>query len=407
MKPIRHDLSIGLWGLLNQGADPFGGPVRNYTIEQALDALAQSGIKLVSVHDGDLWADDATEETIAHIIERFMGMLEMRGMKVYNFTTNSFSNPIFRSGALSSPFPQVREAAIAKITLAMDYANVMGAENFIFWGGRDGTDGAYEAANGFKLYMEGLQQCILYSIQRGYKYGFTLEPKVYEPRLMGLHISTGAAATAGILGWLNEEPFKDRVGVNPEYPQHTAMLGLDPAMELTQLLEQDMLARFIHFGGQINGRMDCDLPPGFGGNVYADFMVALILQQHGWEGVIEFDCRPTRTTTTVEGLAEFAKWCEYYWRMLEHRVAIYIDDPKTIALEAIFAEQSLVQAQLDMAVLGGGDVVEKFNNLHENAAAGGPGSIEAAGVINTDTIEELWRHRVMGANGLLVGHLPE
>jgi xylose isomerase len=384
---------MGLWGLQNVGADPFGGPVRSVTVMEALDALAASGIRLVSVHDNDLWPYNARQTDVELTIQTVLGMLEERGMKLYNFTTNSFSHPAFRSGALASPVPQVRAAAIAKITQAMDYADAMGAENFIFWGGREGTDGAYETARGFQMYMDGLRQCVTYAIERGYTYNFSLEPKVYEPRLMGLYVGTGASAAAAILGWFNEAPYKGRVGVNPEYPQHLGMLCLDPAMELDQLLTQGMLADFIHFGGQIPGRMDCDLAAGLGGNIYADFMVCLTLHQRNWQGKVEFDCRPVRTTTGLGGLKDFACWNETYWRMLESRVLYYVNDPVSQSLEYQLGQESPAQHEIAAAMAEGKSIVPLVQAMQMSV------DFDKASEISTDLIEELWRRRLKAAFG--------
>lgn len=136
--------SIGGWCGINPGGDPFGDAVRNVTMDQFLDVLGTTDITRVSFHDRDLWPDDAPPEMVAEVIGRTKERCSSAGVEVFNFTSNNFSNPCFRSGAFSSPFPQVREVAVVKGCNAVDHANQFGAKHVIWWGGREGSDGAYE-----------------------------------------------------------------------------------------------------------------------------------------------------------------------------------------------------------------------------------------------------------------------
>jgi xylose isomerase len=380
--------SIGGWCGINPGGDPFGEAVRNIDLSQFLDVLSTTEIKRVSFHDRDLWPDDAPAGMVTDAIGKVKEHCARTGLEVYNFTSNNFSNPCFRSGAFSSPFPQVRAAAIVKGCNAVDHAHEFGAKHVIWWGGREGSDGAYEQDTGLGLarYLEGLKICVRYGDEKGYKLIHTIEPKVYEPRLLALYAGTGASAASAIRHHFHEPQYKGRILVNPEYPQHVMMLNLDPVFELGQLMDEGMLAPFIHFGGQIAGRMDCDLPPGFGSNVYTDFMIVLTLNRRGWNGVVEFDCRPPRTTTTCQGLTAFLNNAVAYWRMLEEKVNEYFADKKAADLEAALTlpEDPTVAKLLKAASVTGG-----VGELR----AGFKGFAAAAGV-NTDVIEA-YQQRVM------------
>jgi xylose isomerase len=381
--------SIGGWCGINPGGDPFGDAVRNIGMDEFLGVLGTTAIKRVSFHDRDLWPDDAAPGLVTDVIGHTKERCAAAGVEVYNFTSNNFSNPCFRSGAFSSPFPQVRAAAIVKGCNAVDNANEFGAKHVIWWGGREGSDGAYEQDPGLGLarYMQGLKICVRYGLEKGFNLIHTIEPKVYEPRLLALYAGTGASAASAIRYYFNEPAFAGRVLVNPEYPQHVMMVNLDPVFELGQLLEEGMLAPFIHFGGQIAGRMDCDLPPGFGSNVYTDFMIVLTLNRRGWNGVVEFDCRPPRTTTSCQGLTGFLNGAVGYWRMLEDKVAAYFADPQIADLEnALMAAEDSTVAGL----LAASSVTSGVSQLR--AAFKG---FRAAADVNTDVIEA-YQRRVMG-----------
>ena len=380
--------SIGGWCGINPGGDPFGEAVRNIDLSQFLDVLSTTAIKRVSFHDRDLWPDDAPADMVTEAIGKVKEHCARTGLEVYNFTSNNFSNPCFRSGAFSSPFPQVRAAAIVKGCNAVDHANQFGAKHVIWWGGREGSDGAYEQDTGLGLarYLEGLKICVRYGDEKGYNLIHTIEPKVYEPRLLALYAGTGASAASAIRHHFSEPQYRGRILVNPEYPQHVMMLNLDPVFELGQLMDEGMLAPFIHFGGQIAGRMDCDLPPGFGSNVYTDFMIVLTLNRRGWKGVVEFDCRPPRTTTTCPGLTAFLNNAVAYWRMLEEKVNVYFADKKAADLEAaLTAPEDPTVAKLLKAssvIAGVGQLRADFKGF------------AAAAAVNTDVIEA-YQQRVM------------
>ncbi len=323
-----HDLSIGGWCLQHPGHDPFGDAVRKFSLEDVLKVLGDSPIRKVSFHDRDLWPDDASAAEVEDKIGQVKGLLEENGLEILNFTINMFSHPAFRSGAFSSPFPEVVEAAFGKAIRGMEAANLFGAKDIIWWPGREGDDGAYATGPGMGLnrYMTSLKALVAYGLEMRYTFGHTIEPKQYEPRLSALHIGSGAVAAMAIMHYFPETSLRDKIRINPEYPQHTMMLGLPPVMELQQLLEVGLLANFIHFGGQVPGRMDCDLPPGYGSSFYDDFMVCLSLHESFWGGIVEFDCRPDRNTTTLKGLADFLNGAAEYWRTLESKVVLYFHD---------------------------------------------------------------------------------
>jgi xylose isomerase len=377
--------SIGGWCLVSGGADPFGEPTRDLPVEVGLEGCAEAGIKFVSFHDRDLWDDDASNKKIEQKVSETIDLVKQYGLSVYNFTTNLFSNTCFRSGALSSPFPQVREAAIVKACRSMDVAALIGAKNMIFWGGREGSDGAYEQDTGLGLrrYIEGIKICVDYALEKGYDYKVTIETKVYEPRLLASYAGTGSSATSAIRKFFPDKKYEGRILINPEYPQHVSMLGLDPVFELGQLLEEDMLAPFMHFGGQIPARMDCDLPPGIGSSLTADFMICNLLHEREWNGIIEFDCRPMRTTTTAEGMKLFLKHSTTYWKMLEKKVNIYHSDPIISKIKADLNQSESTELKDVMsAVHKGTDVVKAVDALTKSFS-----DFESISKINTDSIE--------------------
>src|SRR5829696_8036246 len=137
----EHRFTFGLWTVGNPGRDPFGGPTRD-----ALDPvdsvrrLAELGAWGVSLHDDDLVPYGSSAAERDRIVARFAAALEETGLGVGMATTNLFSHPAFKDGAFTSNDRGVRRAAIGKAMRSIDLGAELGAEVYVFWGGREGTE---------------------------------------------------------------------------------------------------------------------------------------------------------------------------------------------------------------------------------------------------------------------------
>lgn len=400
--PIKKfALSFGIWCLLNKGGDPFGDAVRKLLLEQVLPLLADvEGVDYFSVHDDDVCGFDQPQDERLGVAREIASKANELMLTPLNSTTNLFYDATFRSGAFTSPFASVREAALVKFLYGLDFASELGARHVILWDGRGGTDGAYEMVpyKPIGLYCDYIKVGLAYSEAKGYQLIFTLEPKQYEPRFKSLHVSSGGVAAAAIMRHFPGPEYAGKILVNPEIPQHVGMLCGDPVAEIGLLLDLEMLAPFIHFGGQIPGRMDCDFPPGMGSSLYDDFMVCLTLTLSGWDGAIEFDCRPLRTTTTLEGMQKFVQWSVNYWRHLEKLVEVCLNHPIHRSLMEALGQSDTpaVSALMDLGPKRGQDLLSSVDTLR----AGFPG-YQPAREANTDLIEELWRFRLGVCNGTI------
>ena len=84
------------------------------------------------------WGSSADEEE--RIVARFEAALQETGMGVGMATTNLFGHPAFKDGAFTSNDRGVRRAAIGKAMRSIDLGARLGAEVYVFWGGREGTE---------------------------------------------------------------------------------------------------------------------------------------------------------------------------------------------------------------------------------------------------------------------------
>src|SRR3954467_1786436 len=151
----RHRFPSGLWPVGTPGRDPFGGPTREpIDPVDSVRKLAELGAWGVSLHDdypipwdasaaardGSPRAGDAWARGPHRIVARFKSPLDETGMGVGMATTNLFGHPAFKDGAFTSNDRGVRRASIGKAMRFIDTAAELGAEVYVFWGGREGTE---------------------------------------------------------------------------------------------------------------------------------------------------------------------------------------------------------------------------------------------------------------------------
>ena len=133
-------------------------------------------------------------------------------MVVPMVTTNLFYDPVFKDGGFTSNDRSVRRYAMRKVMRNMDLAAELGAQIYVFWGGREGSevDFAKDVRAALDRYREAMDTLAQYSIDRGYGLRFAIEPKPNEPRGDILLPSIGHA-----LAFINELEHADMVGHQP------------------------------------------------------------------------------------------------------------------------------------------------------------------------------------------------
>jgi xylose isomerase len=184
----------------------------------------------------------------------FKRALDDNGLKVPMATTNLFFHPVFKDGAFTSNDPQVRAFAYQKVMRSMDRGAELGAETYVFWGGREGAevDASKDAVTAVKRMRDALNFFCEYNIEQGYNYKFALEAKPNEPR-GDIYLPT----TGAMLGFIATLDHPEMVGVNPEYA-HETISGLNFYHAVAQAIDAGKLFH-IDLNGQKVGRFDQDL----------------------------------------------------------------------------------------------------------------------------------------------------
>lgn len=359
----EHKFTFGLWTVGNRGRDPFGDVVRDVvTPIRAVQKLSELGAYGVNLHDNDLVPIDATPAERDRIVKEFKKALDDYGMKLVMGTTNLFYHPVFKDGAFTSNDPKVRAYALQKSMQAIDLAVELGAEIYVFWGGREGTecDAAKDPTDAIKRYRECINFLIHYVKDRKYNLRFAMEPKPNEPRGDIFLPNVGA-----MLAFINTLDDPDMVGVNPEVA-HEHMAGLNFAHAVGQALEAGKLFH-IDLNAQKLNRFDQDLR--FGSeDIKGAFFLVKLLEDHGYDGPRHFDAHAYRTEDE-EGVWEFAKGCMRTYLILKEKARQFNEHPaiqellaqirpRDTELESLMSSyspqnaQALRQKQFDIEALG-------------------------------------------------------
>ncbi|NJC72354.1 xylose isomerase [Planosporangium thailandense] len=332
--PSKVDkFSFGLWTVGWQGRDPFGDATRPpLDPVETVHRLAELGAYGVTFHDDDLvpyGSDDAARDKQ---IFRFQAALAETGLVVPMATTNLFTHPVFKDGAFTSNDRDIRRYALRKVMRNLDLAAALGAQTYVFWGGREGaeSDAAKDIRAALDRYREAIDLLAQYVVDRGYGIRFAIEPKPNEPRGDILLPTVGHA-----LAFISELEHRELVGVNPEVG-HEQMAGLNVAAGIAQALWQGKLFH-IDLNGQRGIKFDQDLVFGHGDLLNAFFLVDLI--EHGsdggpaYDGPRHFDYKPARTENAAGVWASAAANMRTYL-LLKERAAAFRADPEVQAARA-------------------------------------------------------------------------
>lgn len=312
--------TFGLWTVGNVGRDPFGGPVREpvspcglaYEPTYIVQQLSKLGAYGVNLHDNDLVPIDATAAQRDAIVSDFKKALNDYGLKVPMATTNLFSDPIFKDGAFTSVDPKVRAYAVQKTMRAMDLGKELGAEVYVFWGGREGTetDAAKDPRDSAKHFRECLNFLAEYDLAQGYHLKFALEPKPNEPR-GDIYCPTVGA----MLGFIATLDRPEKFGLNPEFA-HDTMAGLNFVHAVGQAIDAGKLFH-IDLNGQKPGRYDQDYRFGTE-DIKANFFLVKLLEDSGYQGMRHFDAHAFRTEDEA-GVWDFAAGCMRTYLILKEK----------------------------------------------------------------------------------------
>jgi xylose isomerase len=370
-QPTKADrFAFGLWTVGWPARDPFGDATRPpLDPVESVHRLSELGAWGINFHDDDLIPFGSDEATRDKHIERYREALAETGMVTCTMTTNLFTHPVFKDGAFTSNDRSIRRFALRKVIRNLDLAAQLGAQTYVFWGGREGSesDAAKDVRAAMDRYREAIDTLAQYVTDRGYDIKFALEPKPNEPRGDILLPTIGHA-----LGFISTLEHQEMVGLNPEVG-HEQMAGLNFVHGIAQALWQGKLFH-IDLNGQRGIKFDQDLVFGHGDLLNAFFLVDLLEGAGGgvpaYTGPRHFDYKPSRTED-INGVWVSAAANMSTYLLLKERAEAWRADPE---VQQALAEARV--AELATPTLAAG---ESYQDLIADRSAYEEFDAEAAG----------------------------
>ncbi|XP_041842865.1 xylose isomerase-like isoform X2 [Melanotaenia boesemani] len=258
-------------------------------------------VKYYTFHDRDMSPEGSTlEETSRNLDEITDLALELQnqtGVKVLWITCNLFAHPRYMNGAATNPDCHVLAYAGAQVKKGLDIAKKLGAENFVFWGGREGflsilnTDVAAELkhmANFFKM-------AVNYKEKIGLKCQFLIEPKPKEPCKHQYDYDA-----LSVIGFLKHFGLESHFKLNIE-PNHTTLAGHSYEHDIVMASAFGMLGSVDSNTGSPDLGWDTDQFPMDIRNT--TLVMKTIVEQGGLQpGGLNFDAKVRRESTDLEDL---------------------------------------------------------------------------------------------------------
>lgn len=342
-KTMEEHLRFGMayWHtMVAGGADPFGvntavRPWDSYTGLDLAKARAEALFELMDkldipyfcFHDVDIAPEgDSLREfysNIDTIVDLLEGYMKQSGKKLLWNTANMFSNPRFMHGAASTSNADVYAHAAAQIKKGLEVGKRLGAENYVFWGGREGyetllnTDYALEQDNISRMF----HMAIDYAKEIQFDAQFLIEPKPKEPTK---HQYDYDAATT--IAFLQKNGLDKDFKLNLE-ANHATLAGHNFQHELRVARTNGMLGSLDANQGDLLIGWDTDEFPV---DLYAATLTMYEVLQNGGlgKGGVNFDAKVRRPSFEPEdlflahiaGMDTFAKGLTTAARLIEDRV---------------------------------------------------------------------------------------
>ncbi|OPJ55846.1 xylose isomerase [Alkalithermobacter paradoxus] len=333
--------SVAYWHtFVGDGSDPFGQGtmIRSWDkykgmdlakarVEAAFEIFEKLDVPFFCFHDVDIAPEgDNLRETYRNLDEIVAIMKEyMKTSKtklLWN-TANLFSHSRWVHGGATSPNADVYAYAAAKVKKSLEIGKELGAENYVFWGGREGYETILNT--NMKLELDNLARFYHmakdYAKEIGFNAQFLIEPKPKEPTKHQYDFDV-ATSLAFLKSYGLEDYFKFNIEAN-----HATLAGHTFEHELHVARINGMLGSVDANQGDMLLGWDTDEFPT---DLYSTTLAMYeILKNDGLgTGGLNFDAKVRRASFDVEdlfyahiaGMDAFAIGTKVAKRLIEDRV---------------------------------------------------------------------------------------
>ncbi|YBV92445.1 xylose isomerase [Bacillus sp. PK9-021] len=333
--------SVAYWHTFTaDGTDPFGAATMQRSwdrydgmdlakarVEAAFQLFETLNVPFFAFHDRDIAPEGSTlQETNKNldvIVTMIKEYMQTSNVKLLWNTANMFTNPRFVHGAATSCNADVFAYAAAQVKKGLETAKELGAENYVFWGGREG----YETLLNTNLQLEldnlarFMHMAVDYANEIGYRGQFLIEPKPKEPTTH--QYDTDAATTISFLRQYGlDKYFKLNLEAN-----HATLAGHTFEHELR-------VARVQGFLGSVDANQGDPLlgwdTDEFPTDLYSTTLAMYEILQNGGlgSGGLNFDAKVRRGSfeqddllyAHVAGMDAFARGLKVAHKLVEDRV---------------------------------------------------------------------------------------
>jgi xylose isomerase len=333
--------SVAYWHTFTaDGSDPFGTgtmvrPWDQYQgmdkararIEAAFEFFEKLNVPFFAFHDRDIAPEgktlQETNENLDQIVSLMKEYMKTSKTKLLWNTANLFSHPRFVHGAATTCNADVFAYSAAQVKKGLEVAKELGAENYVFWGGREGyetllnTDLQLELDNLAKFF----HMAVAYAKEIGFKGQFLIEPKPKEPTKHQYDFDAAAAvAFLGRYGLLDH--FKMNIEAN-----HATLAGHNFQHELRWCRINGILGSVDANQGDILLGWDTDEFPT---DMYETTLAMYEILKNGGlgKGGLNFDAKPRRGSIDADdmfyahiaGMDSFARGLKVANKLIEDKI---------------------------------------------------------------------------------------
>ena len=152
-------------------------------VDYAFEFFQKLGVEYFCFHDRDIAPEGdtlrETDKNLDKVVDKIEENMKSTGIKLLWNTSSLFTNPRFVSGASTSPFADIYAYAGGQLKHSLEIAKRLGAENYVFWGGREGYENLWNTQ--MKREQEHMAKffhmCHDYAKEIGLDAQFLIEPK--------------------------------------------------------------------------------------------------------------------------------------------------------------------------------------------------------------------------------------
>ena len=293
-------------------------------MDAAFEFFTKLGVPYYCFHDRDMAPEGASvaesERNLATMAAFAKERQDETGMKLLWGTANVFGHPRYMNGAATNPDFAVVTHAAAQVKAALDATVLLGGENYVFWGGREGYSTLLNTDTRRELdhMAHFLELARDYGRSIGFKGHFLIEPKPMEP---SKHQYDFDAQT--VIGFLRHYGLAGDFKLNVE-ANHATLAGHSFSHELQMCTDAGLLGSIDANRGDPQNGWDTDQFPT---DIYDAVHAMLVVLADGGlnSGGLNFDARVRRESVDMDdifighigGMDTFARVLDVAYRIRE------------------------------------------------------------------------------------------